>query len=407
VGESVDLDAERRKPKIPNSTLPDVVMMETEFAGLNPAFYPDGVVTHLFQADLHGRLWVADISEEGADWSAGSWADNWKQWKLFDPLNAPEADIGSPGDVPVSSKSGAAYGLWTDTDGLDSAKMTDVGAQPIHYTPAIGHLSDNRYVFAFSTGGWSETHPNVAGEQFTPHLVLFVTDESLGDPALTEGISPSTHGICQAWLVRLDNIAIVSETQCGESDCTDGVDNDLDGLVDEEVVGELQCGESICDDGVDNDLDGLIDELDPAPVSTGTLTPAARVTGSPLVIIQREVALGGAGRTSGTAIFSVYDPGKIPDAGPCVGTSYAIFVDFQHVNNFMNCDDPTGSTVAQAIEIGIGFRTLTAGPTSPIMAVSSTAFGEGAKLEHVPGKPYGPAGPEITVLSWQELSCDY
>ncbi|UCF80806.1 MAG: hypothetical protein JSV08_09965 [Acidobacteriota bacterium] len=379
VGESVDNDDERKKPKIPNSTLPDVIMMETDFAGLPAAFYPDGIVTHLFQADLHGRIWAADISDEGTDWGIGTWAENWKQWKLFDPLNAPPDDIGSPGDVPVSTTPGATKGLWTDTDGLDPANMTAIGAQPIHYTPAIGHLSANRYVVAFSTGGWGETHSNVAGEQFAPHLVLLVTDENLVDPALTKG--STSHGICQAWVVRLDNIAIVGEV--------------------------LICGEADCDNGLDDDGDGLIDELDPAPTITGTLSPSARVTGSPLLVIQREASLGGAGRTSGTAIFSVYDPIEIPDTGPCVGTSFAIVVDFQHVNNFENCNDPTGATVAQAIEIGIGFQTLTAGPTSPIMAVSSTKFGDAAKLKKVKGMKWPGAGPEITVLSWQELSCDY
>ncbi len=49
--------------------------------------------------------------------------------------------------------------------------------------------------------------------------------------------------------------------QAMEQDCDDGVDNDLDGLVDcedSDCLADDDCIED-CDDGVDNDLDGLVD----------------------------------------------------------------------------------------------------------------------------------------------------
>ena len=52
-----------------------------------------------------------------------------------------------------------------------------------------------------------------------------------------------------------------------ETDCSDGVDNDLDAFVDcfdTDCVGNAECGfEFICDDGVDNDADGATDCDDP------------------------------------------------------------------------------------------------------------------------------------------------
>lgn len=56
---------------------------------------------------------------------------------------------------------------------------------------------------------------------------------------------------------------------CYESNCTDGIDNDGDGLVDcfdPDCLGDPACVENtseLCSDGVDNDGDGFIDCLDP------------------------------------------------------------------------------------------------------------------------------------------------
>jgi hypothetical protein len=393
-------NTDRAKPKIPNSTLPDVIMMETEFPmGIAPRFYPDGVVTHVFQADLHGRLWAANISGTDPAWNLSNWTSTWRQWRLFDPLDAPSADIGIDNGTLVSVSDG---GYWKASEG----KPTVIGSQPIHYTPAIGHFTLNRYAVAFSTGGWAETHPNVTGERFAPFLVLFITDQHLGDPGscgeadCTDGIDndldgstdesgrdPDTYGICQAWVKRVDEIIIydAAEDGCGESDCTNGEDDDNDGLIDEGIS------------------------------TNNTVSRVARVTGSPLLVIRQsqgddpstpdvnEANL----PTTGTAIFTVYDPEQIEvESGLCVGTSYAILVDFHHDGSFGDCT-VAGTAVAQAISIGVGFRTLTAGPTSPIMAASGIGSDSQATLGAGPESPWPTAGPEITVLSWQELSCDY
>jgi hypothetical protein len=189
-----------------------------------------------------------------------------------------------------------------------------------------------------------------------------ILDRNLGDPIeLGNKGLVSTGGICQAWLSRLDNIKKKKA----------------------------------------NDPD---------------ISPLARVTGPPLLIIRQPTddpatidVDESKFPTRGTVLFTVYDPGNVDaSTGFCVGTSFVIQLDFeQDINPAIPEDCQTGSATAQVIKIGIGFITLTAGPTSPILALSGIGFKGIATLQQSPLPGPTPTTPNITVLSWQELSCDY
>ncbi len=84
------------------------------------------------------------------------------------------------------------------------------------------------------------------------------------------GITTTIPEICNDGVDNdLDGLVDAADPDCAPTPtpeiCNDGVDNDLDGLVDPY---DPDCApptptDEVCDDGVDNDLDGLVDAYDP------------------------------------------------------------------------------------------------------------------------------------------------
>lgn len=67
-------------------------------------------------------------------------------------------------------------------------------------------------------------------------------------------------------LIDCEDPDCVRAPECPEIACSDGLDNDLDGLIDcldPDCAADPACIESQCDDGLDNDGDGLVDCGDP------------------------------------------------------------------------------------------------------------------------------------------------
>jgi hypothetical protein len=322
--------ADPSKPNIPNGTFADTVVMSTEY-GLD-RHYPDAPVTRVFQADLQGRIWLADIKTNGDDdgddnWEVADWVQDWDHYAKMNLIDS---------------------SLLTVTYGTSTGQP--VGAQPIHYTPAVAHLSPFRYVIAFSSGGWLETNINVASASFPAHIILAILDKTLDD------------NICQTWVARLTELQLIDDN------------------------GQVLLN----DDGTERRLTGL-----------------ARVTGPPLMII-RKPGENETLPTRGTVLYTVYDSGTVDSStGYCVGTSYAVLLDFEHQIGDPEEPCDTGSASAQIIQIGIGFITMTAGPTSPILALSGIGKGSQASLGLFTGETHAQPLSDMTVLSWQEMDCRY
>jgi hypothetical protein len=122
---------------------------------------------------------------------------------------------------------------------------------------------------------------------------------------------------------------------CGEPEvCTDGIDNDGNGLVDCEdqaVCGvEPSCQEGgNCEDGIDNDLDGLQDCESPACASTpecSDATFAACFFGTPFVQPTSE-SLGNSGAGSNLLAGSCTGSGGAPEFVFRTGSGAATVVD--------------------------------------------------------------------------------
>jgi len=83
--------------------------------------------------------------------------------------------------------------------------------------------------------------------------------------------------VIDGWQGASSNFTMtVSCTPADETDCGDGIDNDLDGAIDcadTDCLGNPACPETDCTDGVDNDADGHIDCADPDCSSAPTCIP--------------------------------------------------------------------------------------------------------------------------------------
>ena len=83
--------------------------------------------------------------------------------------------------------------------------------------------------------------------------------------------------LIDGWQGAVSNFTMtVTCTSSSESDCADGIDNDLDGdldCADIDCLGDSDCPELACGDGIDNDADGFIDCNDVDCFGTPTCLP--------------------------------------------------------------------------------------------------------------------------------------
>jgi len=85
---------------------------------------------------------------------------------------------------------------------------------------------------------------------------------------------------------NLDGRVTLDVTQVADEDCSDGIDNNLDGQVDcrdRQCATHPACLED-CDNGIDDDSDGALDCLDAACATAASCCPSIRVSTVPFVV---------------------------------------------------------------------------------------------------------------------------
>jgi len=168
---------------------------------------------------------------------------------------------------------------WSEPQfGLVKTSVGDTTGTPVFFVGG-GYSSDNsrgKAVFAINveTGAVLKTFSGVTGMNYSfPSSVTVLDTDSngfvdklyVGDAGgqmwrigkFTDALGnplnfPDADENINNWTAQL-----LLRPECGESNCTDGADNDGDGAIDES--GPV-CGETDCTNGVDDDLDGKTDE---------------------------------------------------------------------------------------------------------------------------------------------------
>lgn len=352
---------------IGNSTLPGTVLMETGFEILASIpddndsfsltgntfkakrFFLDSVVTRVVQADMNGKLWVLDIENTCDPTSGGdpgcdiddpsTWAMNWDFNQIEDAIT------GDPIDT---------YHMLERDNAEDNGRSRTPFRDPIYYNPAVGHMGEKRFAFAFPGGAWGETDEPISTSSYSPHLYVAVTDNG-------SELNP-----CAIWTsAKLDVI---------EDPLTNSTVFSANARVTSSPLLIIDKADAVTANP----------DYDPSDTDSEEF-------------MQNQM---------GTALFTIYDPTQPSDMSDfCGGASFVVVVEFEtDVLNPNAC--VSGSTTA-IVQIGVGFVSMAAGPDSPILAVSGVGEGAVAGLEKMEGVGWQPPPRDVNVLSIQRMKCDY